>query len=584
VNANGAGSILLDANSGDLQVNSDITSGTGLITLKAYGSVLVGSVTATGVDISTNAPGSISINAEKGSLTMAGDVNVTASASSVRLSAWGDVTVGNVTAENVSILSESGAILSAEGSTKNVTATSLRLQSAGNVGSSDRHFTTDVVYLSVDPEVDLAGIYVTEDDDITVTSVDFTVTEFTATAGSDLVSDLTQSGLLTGSNGDIVLVTIAGSITLDESISANGTGDIQLDANGVGSGIIINADIRTDHGDITIIAAAAVTQSADIMTFGSMVLVEALGGSIAMDQGVQTVNGDGVIEYRSYEDVILGLLHADSGSVRVTSSTGSITGQDELNIVSENAYFHAEINVGRRNIQPLSLSVEFVAGEAVSGSMHLVNEGTITVSAIDGLNGLSANEGISLESLTGSIVLASSIDTNSNADALFKFNEGFYDSGNLFFKDAGSYLKSGFKSIQYFWNTGQHPYLSYVSDLVFDRQRNICDHTHPKFMSEVPANDLSLGSNRSAYDMPAAHSAFADVKDGYVFFQWGEVPEADSYLLVVERDKMEFASRWLEEIAWRPFERFPAGIYEWSLYSWTTDGLKLVAGPMHFKV
>jgi hypothetical protein len=515
---------------------------------------------------------------------MAGDACVTASASSVRLSAWGDVTVGNVTAENVSILSETGAILSAEGSTKNVTATSLRLQSADNVGSSDRHFTTDVVYLSVDPEVDLAGIYLTEDNDITITSVDLTVTEFTATAGSDLVSDVTQSGLLTGSNGDIVLVTIAGSITLDESISANGTGDILLDANGAGSGIIINAEIRTDHGNISILAASSVTQSADVITFGSMVLVEAFSGSIVMDQGVQTVNGDGVIEYRSYEDVILGLLHAESGSVRVTSETGSITGQDELNVSSENAYFHAQVNVGRRNIQPLSLSVAFVAAEAVSGSMHLVNEGTITVSSIDGLNGLSANDGISLESLTGSIFVAASIDTNKHADALFKFHEGFFDGRHAYFEDAGSYLKVRYKEMQYLWNTQAQPFMSYVSDLIFDRQHDIYGRSQRNSMPAVPDNDMLLGGSRSGQDMSTAHSAFADVKDGYVFFQWGEVPEADSYLLVVERDKMEFASRWLEEIAWRPFERFPAGIYEWSLYSWTTDGLKLVAGPMHFKV
>jgi hypothetical protein len=590
VAANGAGSILIDVNSGDLLVNSDITSGTGHITLKAAGSVLLGSVTATGVDISTSTSGTISIDAEGGALTMAGDVGVTASGSSVRLRASGDITVGNVTAGNVSILSEFGAIISAEGSSKNVTATTLRLQSADMVGAADRHLTTDVLDISVDPEIDTAGIYLTEDSDITVTSVEVSVTEFTSTAGSDLVTDVRQSGLVTGRNGDIVLVTIDGSITLEDgdnsgiAVSANGTGDILLDANGAGSGIIINAEIRTDHGNINIIAAASVTQSADVITFGSMVLVEALSGSIVMDQGVQTVNGDGVIEYRSYEDVILGLLHAESGSVRVTSETGSITGQDELNVSSENAYFHAQINVGRRNIQPLSLSVAFVAAEAVAGSMHLVNEGTITVSSIDGLNGLSANDGISLESLRGSIVVAASIDTNKHADALFKFHEGFFDGKNAYYEDAGSYLKARNKEIQFLWNTEASPFMSYESDLLFNHQYSHYVHPEQRHMPAVPANELLLGGSRSGSDMSSAHSAFADVKDGYVFFQWGEVPEADSYLLVVERDKMEFASRWLEEIAWRPFERFPAGIYEWSLYSWTTDGLKMVAGPMHFKV
>jgi len=78
--------------------------------------------------------------------------------------------------------------------------------------------------------------------------------------------------------------------------------------------------------------------------------------------------------------------------------------------------------------------------------------------------------------------------------------------------------------------------------------------------------------------------AYADVKDGCVFFSWGEVPEAESYLLVLERDKMEFASRWLEDTAWQPFEKLPEGISEWSVYCWATDGLKLVSGPMHFRI
>ena len=63
-----------------------------------------------------------------------------------------------------------------------------------------------------------------------------------------------------------------------------------------------------------------------------------------------------------------------------------------------------------------------------------------------------------------------------------------------------------------------------------------------------------------------------------------EVPEAESYLLVLERDKMEFASRWFEETAWQPFEKLPEGIYEWSVYCWVTDGLKLVSGPMYFRI
>ncbi len=103
-------------------------------------------------------------------------------------------------------------------------------------------------------------------------------------------------------------------------------------------------------------------------------------------------------------------------------------------------------------------------------------------------------------------------------------------------------------------------------------------------MQAAVASQDIMQAVRGEEEKPAAHRAYADVANGNVYFHWGEVAGAESYLLVVEREKMEFASRWLEDISWAPFEQFPEGIYEWSLYSWATDGLKLVNGPMHFRI
>jgi hypothetical protein len=85
-------------------------------------------------------------------------------------------------------------------------------------------------------------------------------------------------------------------------------------------------------------------------------------------------------------------------------------------------------------------------------------------------------------------------------------------------------------------------------------------------------------------DVLEEQPGYVEVHNGYAFFRWAEVSGAQSYLLVLERDKLEYASRWLEETAWVPFEELPEGIFEWSLYSWTTDGLQLVFGPMQFNV
>ena len=215
--------------------------------------------------------------------------------------------------------------------------------------------------------------------------------------------------------------------------------------------------------------------------------------------------------------------------------------------------------------------------------MSLVNEGTIRVSFMNGVNGLAAGDGISLESLKGNLVVAAPINTRGRADALLTFSEGTLEGNSLYFDDAGTSLKVKYKQFQFLWDVGQvtflPPQLEFVVAMLADtsalRQRS---------MAAVVDHDLLQTIRGGVQETHTAHGAYADVRNGNVYFHWGEVEGADSYLLVVERDKMEFASRWLEEIAWAPFEQFPAGIYEWSLYSWATDGLKLVSGPMHFRI
>ncbi|WP_162525369.1 hypothetical protein, partial [Rariglobus hedericola] len=77
-----------------------------------------------------------------------GTATVVATGSSVRLRAEGNITVGNITATNVSIDTDAGSIINAAGSTKNVTATNLRLQANGAIGTNIRHLTTNIDVLT----------------------------------------------------------------------------------------------------------------------------------------------------------------------------------------------------------------------------------------------------------------------------------------------------------------------------------------------------------------------------------------------------------------------------------------------------
>ena len=101
MSAHGSGSVLIDAVAGNVTVNADVKSTSGHLTLKADVAM---SLTAN-VDLTTGTPGTISLDAEGGALTMHGSANVTATGSSLRVAADGDITLGNVTAMNVSVVS-----------------------------------------------------------------------------------------------------------------------------------------------------------------------------------------------------------------------------------------------------------------------------------------------------------------------------------------------------------------------------------------------------------------------------------------------------------------------------------------------
>ncbi|MBT7080640.1 MAG: hypothetical protein HN929_04110, partial [Chloroflexi bacterium] len=111
ISANGSGNILIDADSGNLDIDSDILSSTGHITLKASSAILIGDSTATDVDITTGTAGTISIDAESGAVTMAGDSTITATDSSLRVNAATDITLGNLVAQDVSIVADTGSVI-----------------------------------------------------------------------------------------------------------------------------------------------------------------------------------------------------------------------------------------------------------------------------------------------------------------------------------------------------------------------------------------------------------------------------------------------------------------------------------------
>ncbi len=369
ITVTGAGNVELGAGSGSVALNADVSTGTGHITVAAATGLTLGG----GVDVTTGAPGTVSLRTAGGSLTLAGDATVVATGSSVRLAAAADVTLGNVTATNVSVIAAGGSVINAAGSTKNVTATGLRIEAGQAVGAAVRHLTTAVTNLSVlAGGTTLQGSYITEDDSVTVTGVTVTVTEVLANNTTATVTDLLQSDLTAGNNGDVILVAVNGGVTLTDgsdadgvAVSANGSGNILVSA-GAGA-LTVNADSVSGTGHITLTASTSVslTTGVDVTTAAAgTVSVRAQNGSLTMVGNVTVVATGSSVRLAATADVTLG--NVTAANVSVVATTGSV-----INAAGST-----------KNVTATALRIE--AGQAVGTAARAVTTAVTNVSVLAG--------------------------------------------------------------------------------------------------------------------------------------------------------------------------------------------------------
>ncbi|MEY8876303.1 MAG: beta strand repeat-containing protein, partial [Leptothrix sp. (in: b-proteobacteria)] len=256
VSANGSGNVLLQtlAADGDLVVNADVLSGSGAISLLAGRSLLLNG----GADLS-NSGASIDLDAAAG-LTMAASASARAAAGSLRAHAAGDIVLGSLSADALSVRSDAGAISRAAGSATNLSAASLRLQANGAIGTALNPLTLAAGTLSArSAGVGSAGLFLSEADAVTVDTVAVSVARVSAAGTTSSVTDAAQADLVALGGGDIVLQA-AGNLTLnDGSGSGVGTGDgVAVSTQGAGNvrlvsqggAVTVNAGLVTDRGNV----------------------------------------------------------------------------------------------------------------------------------------------------------------------------------------------------------------------------------------------------------------------------------------------------------------------------------------------
>ncbi|WFB36478.1 LEPR-XLL domain-containing protein [Kiritimatiellota bacterium B12222] len=382
VSAHGSGNILLD---GDTQVtiSQDVSSGTGHISLIAGNGV---DLTAN-VDVTTTGSGSVFVDAGSGSISMNQTATISAPGASLRLLADGNIQVATLTATNSSLISTSGEISKVAGTGVNVSTSGLRISAAQSIGSAASHLRIAAATLSASSAT--GDIFLTESDNVTVTGVTVTTSQVGSTAATTSVIDASQPDLTTGLNGDIVLVTLAGSITLNDggdedflAVEANGTGSIRLEAP---VNVAVNSGISSGTGHITVVAGDNIAAGVGVVTISTATagtISLRAGGAVSMTGLTQVQAMDSSLRISGDGDVTLGTLTAAEVSILSTSgsvfnATGTIRNvtATELRIVAANGLGTA----ARR----LTTAVSTLSGSAGAGGIFITELDALTIGEVE---------------------------------------------------------------------------------------------------------------------------------------------------------------------------------------------------------
>ena len=396
------GNVLLSV-TGSLDLNATLNAGSGNVSLISSAAM---SLAAEG-DISTTA-GTVELESTGGTLTMAdGAVIQTGGGSTgnIRVKASGNVTVGLLDARvstdrsgsltsqanwgTVSIISTGASILDNAETTVDVYAKELRLSAAataGGIGAGGNHLETEVSKVSA--QAGTGGLYLTESTAVTLGQTAAVAFNRVGVSGAATAQtpDAAQSNLT--STGNLVLVTLAGSIDTLSTGAISATGNVLLQAGGA-SDINANANVSSSAGSISVLAGQSVTLTAGVelraMSVGTIDVVAGTGSVTQAADSLMT-SASGAIRVLAGNSITVGDI-STGGNVSLTAQGGSILDADalvgavndsQLNITASGLRLNASIGVGQ-SVNHLETTVLTVSARATSGGIYLLETDGVTV-------------------------------------------------------------------------------------------------------------------------------------------------------------------------------------------------------------
>ena len=316
----GSGHVLVDV-TGTLSLNADVDAGSGHVSLVSSGAL---ALSATADVVST---GAATLDVRAASVTMAHGSTLSTGSGNVRVAATGAIALGAITTTGDVSLSGS-TITDAFGSgtdTVNVTADELRIVNTGTAagngaGTGANHLEVSVAKLSADVNgTGVGGLYLTESTGLQIGTLNAINANQVGTDGSTLTATTDAALSEVDSDGNLVIVTLAGAIeTLAGGGAVTATGNLLLKAGGSTSDLTLGAAVTNTAagGHISLDAGQDVLQNANVLAQTSGRTVDVLAGRhITMAQGVSIASTDGNV-----------LLHAVAGNVTVETITAGTAG------------------------------------------------------------------------------------------------------------------------------------------------------------------------------------------------------------------------------------------------------------------
>ena len=412
VTAFASGDILLWA-SEDIVASASVSSGSGHITLYAGDDVWQrANISTRQATIFVQAMNAVTTGESLNGVVMDDNVVTSVSRGIIRVESFGDIVLGRLDtvesdpSDGIVSLFASGSIRDGAGdlSELNVRSGQLEMEAGRGIGGADvDNGSADENLNAIDSQVVVMsaqavdGVYVREADDLTIgqtETIEVVSANFNSTTSTSIVASRAD---LTTVSGPIKILSLSGTILLEDGDSdgiavstETELGDVLLQTLGDRGDLVVEADIVTDAGNVSLAAADDVSLQATVRTGSRTGDVNIWADNrhsddlqgVVMESGTQILAGGNTrIAAGNEGDILLSVLRSENVSLAAEGSildnrpqvllTATVSaGSDEIHVTDGSSFSAGDLIV----IRPMDGSPESHEVLAVTGDRLTLKE------------------------------------------------------------------------------------------------------------------------------------------------------------------------------------------------------------------